>query len=127
MLTERLKLAGHESCWVTVIKVILPNERELPLTGIIDIGVPNSNGEKEAEELKQIVEIKCTLIKTRLEEQMAARDIKVKNNINISLKTSLFFFSLYYCLLLVCYHIAISTFMSSSLYLIFRSKVPLAT
>jgi hypothetical protein len=90
--------------------------------------VPNSNGEKEAGELKQIVEIKCTPIKTRLEEKMAARDIKAKNNINISIKTSLFFFlSLYYCLLLFFSHIVISTFRSSSLYLIFLSKVPLAT
>lgn len=69
VLTEGLKLAGDESCWVTVVKVIPPNDGELHLTGIKDIGdVLNSNGEKETSELKRIAETERSLIKTRLEE-----------------------------------------------------------
>lgn len=69
VLAEGLKLAGDEQCWVTVVKVIPPNEGDLNLTGIRNIGdVLDSGGERAISEFQDIAEAERMLIKTRLEE-----------------------------------------------------------
>ncbi|MDP2276634.1 MAG: universal stress protein [Nitrospirota bacterium] len=69
VLAEGLKLAGDEQCWVTVVKVIPPNEGDLNLTGIKNIGdVLDSGGERAISEFQNIAKAERMLIKTRLEE-----------------------------------------------------------
>jgi nucleotide-binding universal stress UspA family protein len=69
VLAEGLKLAGDEQCWVTVVKVIPPNEGDLNLTGIRNIGdVLDSGGERAISEFQNIAKAERMLIKTRLEE-----------------------------------------------------------
>lgn len=69
VLTEGLKLACDEKCWVTVVKVIPQYEGDLNLTAIKNIeDVLDSGGEKAVAELKDLAESEGALIKTRLEE-----------------------------------------------------------
>ena len=69
VLTEGLKLAGDESCWVTVVKVLPPNEGDLNLTGIKNIqDVLDNGGAKAVADFKEIAQAERALIKTRLEE-----------------------------------------------------------
>lgn len=69
VLAEGLKLAGDEQCWVTVVKVIPPNEGDLNLTGIKNIeDVLDSGGNRAISEFQNIAKGEKMLIKTRLEE-----------------------------------------------------------
>lgn len=69
VLTQGLKLACDEKCWVTVVKVIPPHDGELNLTGIKNIGsVLDSGAEKDTGRIRDIARTEKTLLKTRLEE-----------------------------------------------------------
>src|SRR4030066_1550112 len=69
VLSQGLKLAHDEKCWVTVVKVIPPNEGDLNLVGVKNIeDVLNSGCDKEAAEINSIAETEGALIKTRFEE-----------------------------------------------------------
>ena len=76
VLVNGLKLAGDEKCWVTVVKVIPPNEGELNLTGVKNIeDVLSSNGDRAISELEDAARAEGALIKTRLEEGEPYRKI----------------------------------------------------
>jgi nucleotide-binding universal stress UspA family protein len=69
VLDEGLKLAMDEKCWVTVVKVVPPNDGELNLTGIKNIDAVLGNGSSEAiNEINGRAKAEGALIKTRLEE-----------------------------------------------------------
>jgi len=69
VLEEGLKIARDEGCWVTVMKVIPPNEGELHLTGIKDIeDIFMGGAKKSISEIRNIACSNRTLIKIRLEE-----------------------------------------------------------
>jgi len=69
VLSQGLRLAHDEKCWVTVVKVLPPNEGDLNLVGIKNIeDVLNSGCDKEAAEINSIAETEGALIKTRFEE-----------------------------------------------------------
>jgi hypothetical protein len=69
VLAEGLKLARDEQCWVTVVKVIPPNEGDLNLTGVKNIGdVLGSEGQRIVSEIKGTAKDEGALIKARLEE-----------------------------------------------------------
>ncbi|MBI4824986.1 MAG: universal stress protein [Nitrospirae bacterium] len=69
VLTQGLKLAHDEKCWVTVVKVLPPNEGDLNLVGIKNIeDLLNSGCAKEAAEINSIAKTEGALIKTRFEE-----------------------------------------------------------
>ncbi|MBI5194893.1 MAG: universal stress protein, partial [Nitrospirae bacterium] len=69
VLVNGLKLAQDEKCWVTVVKVIPPNEGDLDLVGVKNIeDVLNSNCKREIAEMNSIADTEGALIKTRLEE-----------------------------------------------------------
>lgn len=69
VLTEGLKLASDEKCWVTVVKVLPEFQGDLNLTGIKNIeDVLDSSAQKELSEIRGIAETEGALIKTRLEE-----------------------------------------------------------
>lgn len=69
VLTQGLRLAQDEKCWVTVVKVIPTNDGDLNLTGIKNIGDALDNGaRKEIAEIESIAKAESALIKTRLEE-----------------------------------------------------------
>ncbi len=69
VLTQGLKLADDEKCWVTVIRVIPQFEGDLNLTGIKNIGdVLCSDSGKAISEINHIADGGRALIKTRLEE-----------------------------------------------------------
>jgi len=68
-LTQGLKLAQDEKCWVTVVKVIPPNDGDLDLTGIRNIGdAINGGSAKELGEIGEIAQKERMTVKTRLEE-----------------------------------------------------------
>jgi len=68
-LTQGLKLAQDEKCWVTVVKVIPPNDGDLDLTGIRNIGdAINGGATKEMSEVGEIAKKERMTVKTRLEE-----------------------------------------------------------
>jgi len=76
VLVEGLKLANDEECWVTVVRVIPPNEGDLNLTGIKNIeDVLNSGGRKAISELEETARSEQSLVKTRLEEGDAHKKI----------------------------------------------------
>ncbi|RJQ47130.1 MAG: universal stress protein [Nitrospiraceae bacterium] len=69
VLTEGLKLAQDEKCWVTVVKVLPSYEGDLNLTGIKNIeDILNSNGHQALSDIKATAEAEGALIKTRMEE-----------------------------------------------------------
>jgi len=69
VLSQGLRLAHDEKCWVTVVKVLPPNEGDLNLVGIKNIeDVLNSGCDQEAAEINSIAETEGALIKTRFEE-----------------------------------------------------------
>ncbi|MEW6713626.1 MAG: universal stress protein [Nitrospirota bacterium] len=69
VLSQGLRLAHDEKCWVTVVKVLPPNEGDLNLVGIKNIAdVLNSGLDKENAEINSIAETEGALIKTRFEE-----------------------------------------------------------
>lgn len=76
VLTQGLKLAHDEKCWVTVVKVLPPNEGDLNLVGIKNIeDVLNSGCDKENAEINSIAEAEGAMIKTRFEEGDAHKKI----------------------------------------------------
>lgn len=69
VLTQGLKLAQDEKCWVTVVKVVPSNEGDLNLTGIKNIdAVLDSESSKAIAVIKDTAKAEGALIKTRLEE-----------------------------------------------------------
>jgi len=69
VLSQGLRLAHDEKCWVTVVKVLPPNEGDLNLVGVKNIeDVLNSGCDKENAEINSIAETEGALIKTRFEE-----------------------------------------------------------
>ncbi len=69
VLVNGLKLASDERCWVTVVKVIPPNEGDLNLVGVKNIDdLLNSGCRKDISEINDIAESEGAMIKTRLEE-----------------------------------------------------------
>jgi nucleotide-binding universal stress UspA family protein len=68
-LTQGLKLAQDEKCWVTVVKVIPENDGDLDLTGIRNIDdAINGGALKEISGIKEIAGKERMMVKTRLEE-----------------------------------------------------------
>lgn len=68
VLTEGLKLASDEKCWITVVKVIPSYEGDLNLTGIKNIeDVLNSESRKEISKINGAADEEGALIKTRVE------------------------------------------------------------
>ena len=69
VLRQGLRLAQDEKCWVTVVKVVPPNNGDLNLVGIKNIGDVLDNGaRKEANEIVNIAQAESALVKTRVEE-----------------------------------------------------------
>lgn len=69
VLTQGLRLAHDEKCWVTVVKVLPENEGDLNLVGVKNIeDVLTSGCDKENAEINSIAETEGALIKTRFEE-----------------------------------------------------------
>ena len=69
VLTEGLKLAQDEKCWVTVVKVVPPNEGDMNLVGIKNIDTVLDNGASNSlAEIKNTAKAEGALVKTRLEE-----------------------------------------------------------
>ncbi|MBI5640379.1 MAG: universal stress protein [Nitrospirae bacterium] len=76
VLTEGLRLASDERCWVTVVKVIPPNEGDLNLTGVKNIeDVLDSDGHKAISDLYDTARSEGALIKARLEQGGAHKKI----------------------------------------------------
>jgi nucleotide-binding universal stress UspA family protein len=76
ILEQGLELAQDEKCWVTVVKVVPPNEGDLSLVGIKDIRtVLDGKGEKDIADVKAIADRERALVKTRLEEGEAPQRI----------------------------------------------------
>jgi nucleotide-binding universal stress UspA family protein len=76
VLTQGLRLACDEKCWITVVKVLPPNEGDLDLTGVKNIeDVLNSNGDKAVSELTAMAEREGVLIKSRIEEGVVHKKI----------------------------------------------------
>ena len=68
-LTQGLKLAQDEKCWVTVVKVIPPNEGDLNLTGIKNISDAfMGSAAKDISKINELAEKERMMVKTRLEE-----------------------------------------------------------
>ncbi|HXX58230.1 MAG TPA: universal stress protein [Thermodesulfovibrionales bacterium] len=68
-LHEGLRLAQDEKCWVTLVKVVPPQDGELNLTGIKNIADVLDNGaRKDAVELDKRAKAEGALVKTRVEE-----------------------------------------------------------
>ena len=69
VLTQGLRLAEDEKCWVTVVKVVPPHDGDLNLVGIKNISDVLDNGaRKEAAEISDVAEAEGALVKTRIEE-----------------------------------------------------------
>jgi nucleotide-binding universal stress UspA family protein len=69
VLTQGLRLAQDEKCWVTVVKVIPPYDGDLNLSGIKNIEDVLDNGaRKDIAEIEDIAKAESALVKTRLEE-----------------------------------------------------------
>jgi nucleotide-binding universal stress UspA family protein len=68
-LTQGLQLARDEKCWVTVVKVIPPQDGDLDLTGIRNIeDAFNSGAGREIKDIGEIAKQERMMVKTRLEE-----------------------------------------------------------
>ncbi len=75
-LDQGLRLAQEEKCWVTVVKVIPPNEGDLDLTGIKNIGdAINGGATREINEVRDVASKERMLVKTRLEEGRVSEKI----------------------------------------------------
>jgi nucleotide-binding universal stress UspA family protein len=69
VLTQGLKLASDEKCWVTVVKVVPPYDGDLNLTGVRSIAdVLNSGADSELAGIQKVADSERAFIKTRLEE-----------------------------------------------------------
>lgn len=68
-LSQGLKLAQDEKCWVTVVKVIPENQGDLDLTGIRNIGdAINGGAAREISSINETADKERVMVKTRLEE-----------------------------------------------------------
>lgn len=75
-LTQGLKLAQDEKCWVTVVKVIPENEGDLDLTGIRNINdAINGGAAREISAIREMAQKEKMLVKTRLEEGKVSEKI----------------------------------------------------
>ncbi len=69
VLEEGLRVARDEGCWVTVVKVIPPNEGDLHLTGVRNIeDILMGGALSSISKIGEIARAERTLIKTRIEE-----------------------------------------------------------
>lgn len=76
VLRNGLAVAEDEKCWVTVVKVVLPNDGGLNLTGIKNISdVLTSGSDRDAREIREIAAAEKALVKTRIEEGEADEKI----------------------------------------------------
>ncbi|GAB4390177.1 MAG: hypothetical protein Kow0025_20430 [Thermodesulfovibrionales bacterium] len=68
-LREGLRLAGDEGCWVTVLKVVPPNEGDLELVGIRNLGDVLTGGRDAAmADIQEAARRERSLVKARVEE-----------------------------------------------------------
>jgi nucleotide-binding universal stress UspA family protein len=68
ILTQGLRLAQDEKCWITVVKVVPPHDGDLNLTGIKNISDVLDNGAgKDITEIADIARAESALVKTRIE------------------------------------------------------------
>jgi len=69
LLNEGIRLARDEKSWVTVLKVVPPNEGDLNLVGVKNIAELLDSGAAKAEAaIKGLAASEGALIKTRVEE-----------------------------------------------------------
>jgi nucleotide-binding universal stress UspA family protein len=69
VLEEGLRIARDEGCWVTIVKVIPPNEGDLHLTGVRDIeDILMGGALSSISKIREIARAERTLLKTRIEE-----------------------------------------------------------
>lgn len=69
VLRQGLRLAQDEKCWVTVVKVVPPQDGDINLVGIRNISDVLDNGaRKETNEIMNIAQTESALVKTRVEE-----------------------------------------------------------
>lgn len=87
VLKTGLKVAQDEGCWVTVLKVIPPNEGELHLTGIKNVeDVLISGADHALREIRNIARSEGTIIKTRIETgNISSRILEVAEEENCDL------------------------------------------
>jgi nucleotide-binding universal stress UspA family protein len=68
-LRHGLQLADDEKCWVTVVKVVPPNEGDLDLTGVKDVAEVLSGGiSRDVAEIRGIAALERAGVRTRVEE-----------------------------------------------------------
>jgi len=76
VVKEGIKMAQDEKTWVTVLKVIPPNEGDLNLTGIRNIeDVLDSGAQRSIAEAQGVVDAEGALVRMRLEEGTPAERI----------------------------------------------------
>lgn len=76
VLDKGLKLACDEKCWITVVKVLPPNEGDLNLVGIRNIEDVLDNGSRAASAMiAKSAETEGVLVKTRIEKGDASEKI----------------------------------------------------
>jgi nucleotide-binding universal stress UspA family protein len=76
VLRHGLELADHEKTWITVLKVVPPNEGDLNLTGVKNIGdVLDGGARLLSERVRAVADEERTPIKTRIEEGAVHRKI----------------------------------------------------
>ncbi len=76
VLSKGIDLACDEKCWITVVKVLPPNEGDLNLVGIKNIEDVLDNGSRlETVEIRKRAETEGVLVKTRIEEGDASQKI----------------------------------------------------
>jgi nucleotide-binding universal stress UspA family protein len=76
VLHQGLHLAQDEKCWVTVVKVIPPNEGDLELVGIKNLDdLLDSGGQAAVDRINRTAKTEGALVKTRLETGEVHRKI----------------------------------------------------
>ncbi|MBI5847385.1 MAG: universal stress protein [Nitrospirae bacterium] len=76
VLSQGINLACDEKCWITVVKVLPPNEGDLNLVGIKNIADVLDNGSRlEAAEIRKLADTEGVMVKTRIEEGDASQKI----------------------------------------------------
>lgn len=69
VLRQGLQLADDERCWVTVVKVVPPNEGDLDLTGVKDVADVLAGGvARDVAGIRGVADGERALVKTRIEE-----------------------------------------------------------
>jgi nucleotide-binding universal stress UspA family protein len=87
VLTQGLKLARDEKCWVTVVKVVPANEGDINIIGIRNIDDVLENGtRKEIAAINDMAETGGALVKTRIEEgEIPGKIVEVAEDENCDL------------------------------------------